>query len=267
MGIQVTISANQIDKERLGYCAISMTHFTDTAEPSIAAGSKVEIGGALYEFTGDETGTGWGGVAVSNIAYFLLTPSGASVAWSYTTTAPTWDTAKQGWYTGANRVFGFLWKDSGGNYEKKTILGTLTSQMGKLRHLPLDNTLTTNIGTVASVTTGWAGPFTGTGSYGVPTIAKAIRVTIPLAIKAAAAGVCYEFVSFSDNNSSTPAATAHPYVSLQIKMVTIHDIASASFQIDIPLNNSGQFYTYVSNTNVEAGTVGACYVNGYYIGD
>lgn len=122
MGIQVTVSASQIDKERLGYCAISLTNFTDTAEPSIAAGSKVEIGGALYEFTADETGTGFAGIGASNNVYLLLTPAGASVSWSYTTTAPTWDTAKQGFYTGSNRVVAGLYKDAGSNYTSKYIM-------------------------------------------------------------------------------------------------------------------------------------------------
>jgi hypothetical protein len=122
MGQQVTISASQIDKQRLGYQAISLTHFIDTAEPSIAAGSKIEVGGALYEFTVDEAGTGWGGIGVSNYVYFLLTPAGAAVAWSYTTTAPTWDTQRQGWYTAGNRVFGGCYKDGAGDYTLKWLL-------------------------------------------------------------------------------------------------------------------------------------------------
>lgn len=119
MGVQVTIAGQQVDKQRLGFAAVSLTHFTDTAEPSIASGSKIEISGALYEFTADETGTGWGGIGASNTVYILLTPSGASVSWSYTTTAPTWDTAKQGFYSGSNRVIGGLYKDAGGLYTSK----------------------------------------------------------------------------------------------------------------------------------------------------
>ena len=119
-GIQVTISAAQVDKGRLGYQAISLTHFSDLLEPNIAAGSKVEIDGALYEFTTDEAGTGWGGIGNSNVVYMLLTPSGVSVALSYTTTAPTWSTSKQGWYTGVNRVVFKLLKDNAGAYASKT---------------------------------------------------------------------------------------------------------------------------------------------------
>jgi hypothetical protein len=143
-----------------GYQAISLTHFTDTAEPSIAAGSKVEIGGALYEFLADEAGTGWGGIGASNFVYILLTPSGASVSWSYTTTAPTWDTAKQGWYTGANRVIGGLYKDSGSLYTAKYLLGNNQSLFESYRFM----------GKIERI-------LTGSGNWTVPAGVYRIRVT------------------------------------------------------------------------------------------
>lgn len=121
MGVQVTIVASQIDKQRLGYQAISLTNFTSGSEPQVVAGSKIEDGGALYEFTSDESGTGWGGIGSSNDVYFYLVPSGSSSTWAYSTTAPTWDTAKQGWYNGLNRCFGGCYKDSSGNYANKWI--------------------------------------------------------------------------------------------------------------------------------------------------
>ncbi len=117
---QVTTAANQIDKERIGYQAISLTNFaSNTLEPQIAAGSKIEIGGALFEAAAAESGTGWAGIANSNQVYFYLTVTGATAAFSYSTTAPTWDTAKQGWYNAALRCFGGCYKDSGGNYSLK----------------------------------------------------------------------------------------------------------------------------------------------------
>jgi len=121
MGSQVTIVASQIDKQRLGYQAVSLTNFAATTEPQMVAGSKIEVGGALYEITSDESGTGWGGIGSSNDVYFYLVPSGSSSSWSYSTTAPTWDTAKQGWYNGLNRCFGGCYKDAGGNYANKWI--------------------------------------------------------------------------------------------------------------------------------------------------
>lgn len=120
-GAQVSVVASAVEKQRLGYQAISLTNFGNTSEPQIAAGSKVEIGSSLFEFTALESITGWSGIAVSSNVYIKLTVSGSSVTASFTTTAPTWDTAKQGWYSGSDRYIGGLWKDSAGNYSRKWI--------------------------------------------------------------------------------------------------------------------------------------------------
>jgi hypothetical protein len=115
---QVVTALLCIDKERLGYQAISLTHAADNVAPAIAAGSKVEIGGALFDITGDEAITD-GGIANSSQVYFYLHVSGASFTASGSITTPTWDTAKQGWYNGTDRAIGGCSKDSGGNYTLK----------------------------------------------------------------------------------------------------------------------------------------------------
>jgi len=131
-GAQITIAANCLDAQRLGYQAISLTHFADAVEPALAAGSKVEIGGSLFGFAGDEVITGLAGIAVSSDIYILLTVAGAAVTASGTITAPTWSTSKQGWYTGANRVIGGLYKDAGGDYTKKWVYDW-QDQSGKIK--------------------------------------------------------------------------------------------------------------------------------------
>ena len=88
-GSQVEIAITQIEKQRQGYQGISLTNFDNDNEPQIAAGSVVEIGGALFHFA------------------------------EFTTAAPTWDTAKQGWYVGLQRYIGGLYKDAGGDYTAK----------------------------------------------------------------------------------------------------------------------------------------------------
>src|SRR4030042_2584554 len=118
-GAQVTIAAAQVDAQRLGFQSISLTEFNSTAECKISAGSKIEIQGALYQFPADESITGWGGIGASNNVYILLTTAGASVTASFTTTAPTWSVTAQGWYIGANRVIGGLYKDAGSLYTLK----------------------------------------------------------------------------------------------------------------------------------------------------
>jgi len=59
---QVTVYATQIAKQRLGYQAISLTNYNNDLEPQIAAGSKVEIGSALFEAAANESISGWAGI-------------------------------------------------------------------------------------------------------------------------------------------------------------------------------------------------------------
>lgn len=110
-----------VSKKIKGYQAISLTHFSDALEPSITAGSELEVDGTFYEFAIDEAAVagGWGAIAVSTAVYMYLVPAGALHTWIYSATAPTWDIAKQGWYNGNNRAFGGLYKDAGGNYTLK----------------------------------------------------------------------------------------------------------------------------------------------------
>lgn len=127
-GSQIEIVANQIEAQRLGYQAISLTHYDDNLEPQICAGSVCEIGGALFEFPALESITGWSGIAVRSDVYIKLTVAGTSVTASFTTTAPTWDTAKQGWYSGAERYVFYLYKNASGNYTQKALLGSAVSR-------------------------------------------------------------------------------------------------------------------------------------------
>ena len=126
-GQQVEIVANQIDKQRLGYLGLSLTNYDADTEPQIAAGSKVEIASALFEFTAAESITGWGGIGASSRVYVKLVVAGTAVTAAFTTTAPTWSTSKQGWYgTGGaalDRYVAMLWKDAAGNYSFKEVLG------------------------------------------------------------------------------------------------------------------------------------------------
>lgn len=118
-GAQVTVALNQLEKQRFGYQAISLTNFELDTEPEIAGGSKVEIGGALYEFAAGESITGWGGIGNSNDVYIKLTVTGTAVAAAWTTTAPMWSESKQGWYASLVRYIGGCYKDANGDYTQK----------------------------------------------------------------------------------------------------------------------------------------------------
>jgi len=112
----------QVEKQRLGFIALSLTNYDSNSEPQIAAGSVVEISGSLFIF---ESNDSIGGTPVSDsINYIMLEVSGSgdeqTVAGFWTTTVPTWNDAKQGWYdaTGNKRYIAGCWYD-GTNYRYK----------------------------------------------------------------------------------------------------------------------------------------------------
>ena len=279
MGIQVTVAAVCVDKQRLGYQAISLSHFLDTSEPSILAGSKVEVGGALYEFTVDETGTGWAGLATSSTIYLYLVPNGASIAWLYSLTAPTWDTAKQGWYNGGNRCFARLYKDATGTgYVGKTMiigpdsLGDGTDyRLGRLQHLPLNNvTVRQPFSAAPPASSTWSAAIQAAGLYGVPAGAKAIMVTVKVTAVAAAAGPTQIEFSFSDNNSNVPTGqTAHPCMRGSFKASAVSDYGIQTIQCVIPLNALGNFYIYtITIVNlILANCLVSVSINGFFMGE
>ncbi len=121
-GSQIEVSQTQLESQRYGYHSISLTNLGSTAEPQIAAGSKVEIGGALFNFAAPESITGWGGIGNDSVVWINLVVAGAAVTAVFTTTAPTWSTSKQGWYSGLDRYVAGLYKDGSALYAGKHLL-------------------------------------------------------------------------------------------------------------------------------------------------
>lgn len=90
----------KLDKVDTGLHTLSLTNYDSTSESAIAAGSRVEVNGAYYEFPTNETITG---SPSDGTVYIMLIPNGSSITAQYTNTAPTWSDSKQGFYgTGAN---------------------------------------------------------------------------------------------------------------------------------------------------------------------
>ena len=109
-----------IEKQRKGFISLSLTNYDNNSLPEISEGSYVEIAGALYGFTSNES---IGGSATSSQKnYIMIDPSTITAEW--TTTAPTWSDAKQGWYgTGDDaekRYVGGCYYD-GSDYTKKFV--------------------------------------------------------------------------------------------------------------------------------------------------
>jgi len=241
---QVTVVANQIEKGRIGYQAISLTNFdSDTDEPQIAAGSKVEIGGALFDADANESIAGWADIANSSDVYIHLTVSGASVTASFSTTAPTWDTAKQGWYSGAVRVIGGLYKDGSGNYARKWLYEE--KQVASVKRygngavvLADDLTVTGDLSTATMAATGLA----SCGSLQAGSAATAWKRKV---------------VEIGDWNMDTTASvvvpSGVPVSGTKIRRVsaTIRSDGAASYPVPC-MNSSGAAQAWIGDTNMGA---------------
>jgi len=127
---QVPTSVTIIDS-LCGFQAISLTSFDTSAECAIAAGSKLEIAGAFFNFTTDTTpsASSWSSVSTATTAYIQCVPSGTVgsqiLTVTYTSTAPTWRDDLQGWYASAGsttRVVASVYKGESTSYWYKKIL-------------------------------------------------------------------------------------------------------------------------------------------------
>lgn len=109
-----------------GFNNITMTNWTSaTLKPLIAIGSTFEVGGTIYQTAAADQDTdpaaAWAGLA-AGLVYLYATAAAGAITFSVSSTAPTWDTAKQGYYNGAARCLGLFIKTSGGDWSVKTIL-------------------------------------------------------------------------------------------------------------------------------------------------
>jgi hypothetical protein len=91
-----------VDSQRRGYHQVTLTEIDTTTIPQVAAGSMVEVGGSLYEADNNETiDTSFEvdpAVGGADTYYICLVPTTGVVTPSWTTYAPEWSDAKQGWY-------------------------------------------------------------------------------------------------------------------------------------------------------------------------
>jgi hypothetical protein len=99
--VNLTNLMQVLDATRLGFSAIELTEWTTTTVPKIAAGSKVEVNGAMYKFDADETITG---SPSDGLVYIKVVPSGDSITAEFTNTAPVWRNDLHGYYESAVSV-------------------------------------------------------------------------------------------------------------------------------------------------------------------
>jgi len=165
--VQVTTRDTQLEKQRVKKLQISLTNFANTSAPQIAAGSVIEVGGSLYVFSSNETISGWTSIGNNTDCYVKLTPGASSVTASYTTSAPTWSDAKQGWYDGNDRYIAGLHRGaSSAVYADKWIYQHSQDNNANHRFLG-DGSVEFDSGIVADVTGDLTGDVTGNLDGGV----------------------------------------------------------------------------------------------------
>ena len=95
-----------------GKNAISLTNWDGTTtKPQIAAGSFIEINGAIWDFTTDtDIDTSGASTGVIYVYFDDATPE-----FIFLDTAPTWSATLNGWYTSGDRATGHLMTWDGAN--------------------------------------------------------------------------------------------------------------------------------------------------------
>lgn len=138
-GVQIATSSSQLTYAIQGYNGINLTNWTTSAASVIAAGSGVEVAGAFFRFSSDDTNdaTSFSAIATNATAYLQLVPSGTAgsqiVTSSWASTAPTFRADLGGWYASAassTRYVAGCVKTGATSYELKFII----TPRANLRH-------------------------------------------------------------------------------------------------------------------------------------
>ena len=120
-GTTAATGVEQLQGQRKGAMAISLTDFGVATVSQIAEGSGLEIAGAWVDFIAAESmGANWAAMAVGDV-YARI--DSVALTSAYTATAPTWNTELQGYYDATNqyKYYAKLYKDVGANYLQKAL--------------------------------------------------------------------------------------------------------------------------------------------------
>lgn len=109
------------ERQSKGYIGLSLTNFTTSTVCAIAAGSVVEIDGAVFIASAETSVTG---SIATGLNYIICSVTGteANPYWSQTG-ASTYDTAKQGFYHATERYVAGCNSDNGSTYDNKWVYG------------------------------------------------------------------------------------------------------------------------------------------------
>ena len=166
-----------------------------------------------------------------------------------------------------------IWAVTGGQYMPEPGSADAPGSqyhLGKLRHLPLGNTLARVIYYSAPPPLGtWSSAIQVSGLNGVPVGAKAIRAKVLITWQANYTELGNMEIGFSDNNSNIIfMGTSHPEIFNQGYGLAGNSNGSSA-EIDIPLSPSGQLYIYTVQLSNSIYTNDSLMVSvvGYYMGD
>lgn len=101
----------QVEKQRKGYMAVSLTNYAASAASNIASGSVMELSGSFYTFTDTSIALEAGAASADVAVYYVATPSAGGTTCTITMddTAPEeWVDGKQGWYASAASLSRYL---------------------------------------------------------------------------------------------------------------------------------------------------------------
>ncbi len=121
-----------LNKTYKGKNDITISAYDTTAALDVKVGSVFEDNGAIFIVeTSDITPTGYAGITNSTTFYLYYDESGE--VFIYSNTVPVWNDALQGWYTGNDRAFFSMFKDSGGTlYQTKNRLEGASRLLSKV---------------------------------------------------------------------------------------------------------------------------------------
>jgi hypothetical protein len=125
----LTTMMETLDGSYIGKAEITLSNYDTDAAPVVKVGSIFDNNGSLYRvISSDETPTGYSGISVSTTFYLYFDAS--ATAFIYSSTAPTWNDALQGWYNDNDRALFSMHKDSTGTlYENKEYIKSLNIEL------------------------------------------------------------------------------------------------------------------------------------------
>jgi hypothetical protein len=94
----------------VGHSNIGLENINNSNAPSISAGSVVEVNGGIYKASSTEsisnatTADGLSSPTQNTKNYIYAVPGASSLSFKYSSSTPTWNTSKGGWYSGNNRA-------------------------------------------------------------------------------------------------------------------------------------------------------------------